>query len=457
MLLRARHVLPVSSDAIEDGAIVVRGGRIHAVGPFARIASLHPGERHRDLGDAILFPGFVNVHAHLELTLLRGLAEGLAFFPWIRRIVELKADGLKADEGVFYSLLGAAELIRGGTTTVIDCSDWGAPFDALAVSGLRGIVFQEVFAPAPAQVATALAALENRLDALQAMASDRVQVGISPHSTYMACAELHDAVLATAATRGIGLSVHAAESTAEDAFVRHGAGPIADHFRLRGWPFEARGMSPIEWLAERGWLSAGVPVQLVHLAHASATDLDLVAQAQGRRSGIGVAACPRSNSRLGNGLPDLAAFTSHGLPWGLGTDGAPSVGRLDAFAEMAFAADAERARRADAAPLPARELLRRVTLDAARSVGLDGQVGSIEVGKQADLAAVALGAVHVTPAYDPHVALAQLATPQDVVLTMVAGDVLYESGELTTIDEPRVIARCRERASILSRLGLGRV
>src|SRR5687767_11387964 len=164
MLLKARIALPISSEAIEDAAVVVRGGVIADVGPMARVVHAHPGERVRDLGDAILMPGFVNVHSHLELTLLRGLVEDLPFLPWLRRVVDLTHDVLKPDESVFYSLLGAAEMIRAGITTVADCSASGAPFDALAIAGLRGLVFQEAFAPTAAHVGGAIARLEERLD-----------------------------------------------------------------------------------------------------------------------------------------------------------------------------------------------------------------------------------------------------------------------------------------------------
>ena len=451
MLLRARWVLPVSSDAVEDGAVVVRGGRIHAVGAFARLASEHQGERHRDLGDAILFPGFVNVHAHLDVTLLRGLIDDLPFFPWLRRLVDLSKDGLKPDEAVFYSLLGAAEMIRGGTTTIADCSPTGASFDALALSGLRGIVFQEVFAPAPDRVGAAISALEPRLDALQAMATDRVMPGLSPHSTFMACGRLLTESLEVAARRGLPVSIHVAESDAEDLFIREGLGPIAEHFASRGWTAEARHCSPVEWIARHGWLDAGVPVQLVHLARAAEGDLDLVAS-RARLGPLGVAACPRSNARLGNGLPDLSGLSRRGIPWGLGTDGAPSAGRLDAFAEMRFAALAEAGRTRDAGAMTAREVLARATLEAARSIGTADHVGSLEPGKQADLAAVSLTGVALTPAYEPHGALVHLASPADVVLTMVAGEILFEDGEVRTVDEARVAARCRERATLLGRI-----
>ena len=450
MLLRARWVLPVASDAIDDGGVVVRGGRIHDVGPFAMVASRHPGERLRDLGEAILFPGFVNAHAHLELTLLRGLLDDLAFFPWIRRVVELKADGLKADEYVFYSLLGAAEMIRAGTTCVADCSDTGAPFDALALSGLRGLMFQEAFAPAPAMVPQAIASLGLRLDALQSMDSGRVQVGISPHSTFMACEEMLRACADLAVRRRLPLSIHAAESAAETAFLSDGSGPIADHFRGRGFPVPAPGRGGIAQVAAAGWLGLDVPVQMVHATAATAAELDALAAASRTSSApIGLAAGPRSNAQLGNGLPDLGAWTSRGLRWGLGTDGAPSAGTCDMFSEMRFAYLAQRAMAKDPAASQARSTLARATLESARALGLEASIGSLEVGKLADLAAVKVTAARCLPVHEPHAVLVQCASASDVILTMVSGEILFDGKDVLTIDEERVAARCRERAAVL--------
>ena len=184
-----------------------------------------------------------------------------------------------------------------------------------------------------------------------------------------------------------------------------------------------------------------MPVQLVHLPKAGPSDLDAVAEAvtAGRR--VGLAACPRSNARLGNGLPDLPAWTARRIPWGLGTDGAPAVNRCDMFAEMRFALLAHGG--------PARDALARATLEAARSLGLQDAIGSLEAGKQADLAAVRVTAPRCVPAYDPVSVLVHCADPSDVVLTMVGGHVLYDGSEIATVDEPRVAARCQERAGVL--------
>ena len=455
MLLRARWVLPMTSDALEDGGVVVRAGRIHDVGPYRLVSSRHPEERVRDLGEtSILFPGFVNVHAHLELTLLRGFIGERSFFPWLRHVVQVKADALRSADSMFHSLLGAAEMIRAGITCIADCTDTGTPFDALAVSGLRGIVFQEVFAPSPDAVASAVRQLVERLDGLQAMASDRLRVGISPHSPYMAHPDLLERVASLADARSLPLSLHVAESEAETAFLHDGTGPIADHHRARGWPVTARGLSAVEHLRSLGWLALRTPLQLVHLPRATDADLSALALARADGHAITLAACPRSNTALGNGWPDLAAWTRSALPWGLGTDGAPAVGACDIFAEMR-AAYSIAGGPTGPAPTP-RDIVACATIDAAESLGLADVIGSLERGKQADIAAVDLRATRCVPFYDPYHALAQIASPADVVLTMVAGDVLFDGVQVTTIDEDRLVAKCRERAAFLAAATAGR-
>lgn len=450
MLLRARRVLPLAGPPLEDGAVVVRAGRIHAVGPAKRLLADHPEERERDLGEVALLPGFVNAHSHLEITVLRGFLEDLDFYPWLRRLVELCRDGLKADEHVFHSLLGAAEMLRAGVTCVGDCTSTGAPFDALLVSGLRGVVFQEAFGPTPALAAEALPALADRLDALLAMASDRVRPGLSPHSPYLACPEMLAGCAALAAGRGLPTSIHLAESEAEAAYVERGEGPFAALHAQRGWPVEARGASAVAHVASLGWLALPGPTQLVHLARASGADLALLARARNEGSRLGLVACPRSNAKLGNGLPALSDWDRLELPWGLGTDGAPAVGSCDPFSEMRFALLAERGRTGRAEALSCEAVLRRATVDAARTLGLDGELGTLEPGKQADLCAVALEGPRHVPAADPYSSIVLNAAPTDVRLTLVAGEVVFDGERVVTIDEERVTARCRERAALLA-------
>lgn len=448
MLLRARWVLPISSEPLEDGAVLVRSGRIEDVGPHRAVSTRHPGERVRDLGNAALLPGLINAHSHLEITVLRGFLGGLPFFPWIRRLVRLKAEALGSEEQLFSSLLGAAEMIRAGITCVGDCTESGTSFDALAASGLRGVVFQEVFAPTPERVEGAMADLRGRVEALGAMSTDRLRPGVSPHSPYMACPELLTAAGRLAEEHGLPLSLHLAESPAELSFLRDGTGAIADHHRQRGWALPPPGRTPTDAVEEAGWLDLPVPVQLVHLTCITREDLDRLARGVAQGARLGVVACARSNAALGNGLPDLHALAACGAPWAVATDGAPAVGRCDLFAELQFT---RLLGSRDGRPMAgAADLLRRVTLEAARTLGLEDAVGSLERGKQADLVAVSLEGAHCEPMTDPAALLVDRAGPSDVVLTMVGGDVLLDGGDLKTIDEERVVRRCRERTPVLA-------
>ena len=343
-------------------------------------------------------------------------------------------------------------MIRSGVTSVGDCTSSGAPMKSLAACGLRGVVYQEAFGPTPDMAREALALLTERLDAHASLASDRLRAGVSPHSPYLACPEMLEGMASLAAAGDFPISIHLAESAEEDAFVRDGTGAIALHQRGRGFTVTPRGCSPVEHLATLGWLALPVPLQLVHLAQAGASDLAKLARASAAGVPVHAVACPRSNANLGNGAPDLAGWTRAGVAWSLGTDGAPAVGACDPFSEMRFAQLVSRAVSRDAAALTAREVVERATLGAAAALGLAGSVGSLEPGKLADLCAVRLRAPGSASARDPCSALVSEAKAADVMLTMVAGRTLWDGETLSTIDEPRALAACADRLAMLRHL-----
>jgi len=446
VLLRARWLLPVSSPPIQDGAVLVRDGVLAAVGPREELERAHPGESARDLGEAALLPGLVNAHSHLEITGLRWALAGLPFAEWMPRLVSLRRGALEPADDEVSSLLGATEMTRAGVTTLGDCTSTGAPRTAMLEAGLRGIVFQEAFALEPSATQAALGVLQRRLEEAGDEDESRVRTGLSPHSPYTACPDFLQACGELAEVEGRPLSIHLAESEAERAYLRDGSGPIG---ALRPAGPMASGLSPVEHLEREGWFGLTTPVQLVHLCTANELELDILSERARHPGGPVITACPRSNLRLGNGAPELAAWMDRDLPWSLGTDGAPSTGSCDLFAEMRLAA---RLLELGGRPADPRTLLRRVTLDGARALGLDEKIGSLEVGKRADLIAVSLEGARFEPEGNAEAALVEAAGPADVIFSAVDGEVLLENDELTRIDEQRVVHRARERAERLAGL-----
>jgi len=186
----ARWVLPVSAAPIEHGTVVVSDGRIVYVGPRVHA----PRGDDRDLGDAILMPGLVNAHSHLELTLMRGFLEDLDFASWILRLNGVKRAVLDRASMLDAARLGLAEGIRNGITTYADTCDSGVAFDAMLETGVRGGMYQEVFGPDPSQCATSLAELRAKIDTLRRRETPLVRVGVSPHALYTVSDPLYAAV-----------------------------------------------------------------------------------------------------------------------------------------------------------------------------------------------------------------------------------------------------------------------
>lgn len=430
--LRARWVLPVDMPPIEDGEVHIEKGEIVWVGKATG------REPTADFRLSALLPGFVNVHAHLEYTVLRGLLEEIPFFPWIRTLTAVKAH-LSLDDWVTSATLGAGEMLAAGITTVADASDAGAALTALLTSGQRGIVFREVFGierePTPE---TTLSVLKRRLAEMRLQierhgGEERMQVGISPHAPYTVSAPLFRALSDYCRERGLRQTIHIAESPAEEDLIRSGTGPFAQMYQRRNIPWEAPGVSPTRYVAACGGLDA--PTLAVHCVHVDADDIALL-----KEKGAAVAHCPKSNGKLGAGFAPVRALLDAGIPVGLGTDSMVSNNAADLFEEMRFAIYNARARERDTAALAARDALRMATLGGAAALGLDGEIGSLRRGKRADLCVVRLDGLHVTPTADddPVAALVYGARASDVLLTMVEGQVLYESGTFVRLDMGRL-------------------
>lgn len=427
MILRANWVLPISRDPLPDGEVVVENGQIVEVRPRSTLV----GDEVLDFGDAILMPGLINGHTHIEYTALRGLNDRVPFFEWIRALVQLKAR-CPAELWLPSALLGAAELITSGVTFVSDNTDSGVSAEALARAGLRGRVYQEVFGiEAEPDDATIIRELGTKLDTLRQTlaryeASERITVGIAPHAIYTVRDSLMRALRQYAREERLPLSIHAAESSEEVTLARSGSGSFADMFRQRGINYLHPRVPPIEYLHNAGILAEDV--QLVHATRAEAREVELMARAK-----VSVAHCPRSNARLLTGIAPVYTMRRYGIPIVLGTDSAVSAGNLDIWEELRFAALVQRAYSYASQPTW-RDWIGMLTLDGAKVFGVHEQVGSLEAGKRADIIAVRTSRSAFTSMPDPYAALVLVARSEDVALTMVDGQVLYRDGTLTTLD-----------------------
>jgi cytosine/adenosine deaminase-related metal-dependent hydrolase len=404
-VLSADWVLPVEGSPIEGGAIAIEDGRIAAVGTTQQLGE---GTRH---DDAVIVPGFVNAHSHLEYAVYGGFGDGLGdFAEWITLHIQRKAR-IAWDEYVDVARLGAAQCLASGVTTVGDCSYSGATAVACEELGLRATVYLEVFGADPAPALEHFAAIRDRVaDSF----SGRVRPGISPHAPYSVSIELYEAC----AELGLPIATHVSESPAEVAYLLTGAGAWGDYKDLL---VDSPGRTGTHLLAEHDLL--GPNVVAAHCVVLDADEIALLAATE-----TGVAHCPRSNGALGCGVAPLAELRAAGARVGVGTDSPASAPSFDFFEELRTVVLSARARAARPDVLSAGQALELGTLGSARALGLDGEIGSIVPGKRADLAVVSLEGSAYLPFEDPAAAVVFGGSPDRVVATYVDGEARYERG-----------------------------
>ena len=418
---RAAWVLPVSAPPIPDGALAVAGERIVGVGPADELAASSPQAAVVDLDQAIIMPGFINCHSHVEYTSFRGILDDAEFGDWILSLIDVKAS-LSPDEYLVSARLGVMEAISSGITTVADTSYSGVTLEAAAESGLRGRLYLEIFGVDDSRLDETMARVERRLAAARAAAPPRFEVGLAPHATYTVSSRLYKAVAARARAEGLKLLSHVAESREEATYVRSGSGKFAHDFREKmGWErmlVQPYGVSPIKYLQQ--WDVFDRDFLAVHCVQVNRDDIRIL-----KTKGVAVAHCPKSNAKLGCGVAPLTDLLHEGVRVGLGTDSPASSNIMDMFDEMRTMLFLQRAVEKDVSVLDAPACVRIATLGGAEALGLEQSVGSLEPGKLADFIAVDVSRSHFAPVDDPYSALVYGANQDDVTLTVVGGEQLY--------------------------------
>jgi 5-methylthioadenosine/S-adenosylhomocysteine deaminase len=401
----ADWVLPIEGPPIEDGAIVIEDGLIGAVGTAD---DLGEGTRY---DDAVIIPGFVNAHSHLEYAVYGGFGDGLGdFAEWITLHIQRKAR-IGWDEYVDVAKFGAAQCLASGVTTVGDCSYSGATAVACAELGLRATVYLEVFGAESARALEHFAGIRDRVgDAF----STRVQPGVSPHAPYSVSIELYEAC----AELGLPIATHISESRAEVDYLLTGTGTWGAYKDLLVAP---PGKTGTQLLAEHDLL--GPNVVAAHCVVLDEDELGLLAS-----TGTGVAHCPRSNGALGCGVAPLAELREAGARVGVGTDSPASAPSFDFFEELRSVLLSARARARRPDVLSTSEALELGTLGSARALGLDAEIGSLVPGKRADFAIVSLEGPAYLPWEDPAGAVVLGGSPDRVIATYVDGEARYEKG-----------------------------
>jgi len=423
LLIRAGWIVPVEprGTVLTDHAIALRDGMITALCP-ATEADTIDAAGHLELPGHVLLPGLVNAHGHAAMTLLRGYADDLSLMPWLEEYIwpaelthvspEFVSDGTR---------LAMAEMLRSGTTTFSDMYFFpDAVARAARDAGLRCQLTAPIF-DFPSAYGTGPDDYISKALALRDdwKSQPLVNVAFGPHAPYTVAPEVMARIATYAAELDMGVQIHLHETRGE----------VLSHV-------EAHGERPLDTLQRVGLL--GPRTQCVHMTDAAAQDVETLASA-----GAHVVHCPRSNMKLGSGICPVAALQKAGVNVALGTDGAASNNELSLFGEMHSAALLAKVADGDPTALPAVAALEAATLGGARALGLEDSIGSLVVGKQADLIAVDLSGPATQPVYNPVSQLVYTGVSSAVSHSWVAGACLLHDRELQTIDLAHTLNRAR--------------
>jgi len=433
LLIRNATVIAMDDQlSIAAGDVSVRDGRIAAIGPG--LDGSH--DTVIDARGGYLLPGFIQTHVHLCQTLFRGFADDLPLLDWLRlRVWPMEAahspSTLRASVR-----LAAAELLRTGTTSVLTMEtvhDTDVVFEALAELGLRATVgkcMMDSDREVPRRLQEQTRASIDESLALKrrwhGAANGRLRAAFAPRFAVSCSRALLEAVGSLAASEEALVHTHASENRDEVEVVR----------RLSG------GFSNLEYLAETGLASHRLCT--AHCVWVTEAEQALLAERD-----VKVMHCPGSNLKLGSGIAPVVEMRRRGISVSLGADGAACNNRLDMFDEMRLAATLQAVRQAPGA-LPARDVVWMATREGARALGLEADIGSIEVGKRADLILIDTERPHLSPAVDPWSAIVYSARGTDIRTVVVDGAVLVHEFALTRLDPREVAAEARTAAAELA-------
>jgi 5-methylthioadenosine/S-adenosylhomocysteine deaminase len=407
--LSAEWVLPLEGPPIEGGLVRYENGRIVEVAP---------GRADRHFEDAVILPGFVNAHSHLEYANYAGFADGSPFGPWIRTHVDRK-QRLEPEHMLAIARLGVVDSLRSGITTTADYSFSGAAATAAADLGLRAIVYLEVFAVEPAEAERQWIEQRGRV-----AETHLVRIGISPHAPYSCSLDTYRFCLSL----GVPVGTHLAESDHETEWLLHGSGPLRGIAPLLVKPTGRRPVGTLEPVL-------GPDLLCAHCVDVMPEEVPLLADRD-----VPVAHCPRSNALLGCGIAPLTLLRDAGVTVGVGTDSPASTPSFDMFEELRAAVMLARAHDRRAEALQAADALALATVDAARALRLEAEVGTLTPGKRADLTVVSLAGSPYHPVEDPAAAVVFGGSPDRVLETIVDGQTRYRKAEEEQWREVRSIA-----------------
>lgn len=433
-LLHPRYLLPISpvNEVLQGVSVAFDEGRIIAIAPRAELESFYPNASAISLDSHALMPGLVNAHGHFAMTLLRGIGELKSLEDWLKETIwPLEHRWVDAQFVLDGAELAIAEMIASGTTCASDMY-WFPDVVAQAAVNI-GFRIQVAFPVTDHENAWAKSADECIHKGLalldQQRDQDLVRVAFGPHSPYTVEQQTLNRIQTLADELDTGIQIHMHETAAEVAAAQ-----------------DRWGTSWVRHLQSLGLLTSNL--QAVHMTQLDDEEIELVANA-----GTHVIHCPQSNLKLASGRCRVADLSNAGVNVCLGTDGAASNNSLDLFQEMRTAALIWKSSTNDAAAAPAADMLQMATIGGARALNLDHLIGSVEVGKAADLIAIDLNTPALQPLHDLHAQLVYTQAGHHVTHVWIRGQCVFDSGRYTTLNVDRAVAQAKAWTAKIAQAG----
>lgn len=427
-LIRGADVMTMRLDALimHDSVVVIENDRIVFVGAEAELPKEWQYDRIIEAKDQVIMPGMVNTHTHAAMTLLRGYADDLPLMEWLEQKIWPVEARLTAEDVYWGSMVAILEMIKSGTTCFADMYFYmDETARAVEESGIRGVLSHGMIGVGPNGAKDLEVARQFCLD-WEGKADGRIRTMVGPHAPYTCPPDYMAKVLEIADDLKVPLHIHLCETAVE---VKNS--------------LEQYGKTPIQLVDEVGLFQ--YPVLAAHCVQVTDDDIAIMKRAKA----LGIAHNPQSNMKLASGIAPVQKMLTEGLTVAIGTDGASSNNNLNLLEEMATAALLAKIGTMDSTALPAGECLRMATLYGAKAVGQDADLGTIEVGKKADLVIFDFAKAHLVPRHNVLAHTVYSAQASDITTVIINGQIVMEKGEMKTIDEERVIFEVERTAQEL--------
>lgn len=426
MLLSAKYLFPVTSKPILGGAVLVKEDAILDIGNIDSLRHRYPDEEVIDYGLAALMPGFVDLHTQLEKSVLRGVVVDQPYMQWILGIIE-RSSQLEPNDWYDSAVLGCIDALSAGITTVADITSTGASLEAVSALGIRGVIYREVGVMDKMRIEYAMHSAASDIGKWRkSVNEDLVTIGIAPASIYANHPEVFNLASELAIREDLPVALRLAGSREEYNFIMYGSSMFAvDKMsqQTRGYveipPWLPFGVTPVRYALNWGAFDAP-NVMAIYVVHVTDEDINKL-----RENDVSICTCPRANAILGMGMAPLSDYLKSGFRVGLGTDSPAATESADMFSEMRTGLLMNRARYTRSF-LRSSTMLELATIGGARALKMDDKIGSLEIGKKADIIAVDLSSSNQSIDLNPVSAVVNSCQTSDVLMTMVNGKILYE-------------------------------